>query len=219
MKLSLLVVVLPASCIVTPLFQVNNSATKFSIDVAPVELDVAPVGREPLNTRLANIGPRVIGPRDARTNPPCPAGQTFSSSICFTYSIISRFCNTAAGGPGERREIFCHADEVCVQRVLSNGRNYADCLPLVSVIKWRSGPSSSEQGCTDVSSKRGKTHSLGTIAYDTNSHPIQVDKILYLGEPGDVNKGIGGSTSFFTSEPWNFDGGKHMQGKYKQLIS
>nr|CCF70916.1 EC36-2 protein [Colletotrichum higginsianum] len=201
---SLLVLILPVSCVVIPLSQVEDSATKLLLDVAPVELDVALAVHEPLNTTSLAI----IGPRDARTNPPCPPGQVFDRSICYTSGIISRYCNTVPQSPnGDRKEVFCANNEVCVQRLLSNGKPFADCQLISSLIQWRTDPIGSKEGCTTASSKRGKTHAMGTIVYDINEHPIQVGKIKYFGEPGDVPKGTSGTTNNFASESWDFDNG------------
>ncbi|TDZ46852.1 hypothetical protein CTRI78_v008860 [Colletotrichum trifolii] len=49
------------------------------------------------------------------------------------------------------------------------------------------------------------------MVYDINSNPIQVGKIAFTGEPGDKDLGIAGSTSYASSELWNFDGGHFVQ--------
>ncbi|KAL0934911.1 secreted in xylem 6 [Colletotrichum truncatum] len=201
--------VLPASCIAIPLSQVEDSTTKFSLS----NVDVTPAQPEPLNTSFATIRPR-----DARSNPPCPPGQTFDRSICFTSDIVSRFCNGPPGQAGERREIYCFSDEVCVQRRLSDGRTFAECHPIATLIRWKSDPNGNKEGCTSISEKKGRFHNVGTIVYDINKHPIQVGKITYLREPGNIDKGIRGSTSFFDSDVWNFANNQFMRGKYELLI-
>ncbi|KAK0123698.1 hypothetical protein ONS95_008708 [Cadophora gregata] len=241
MKLSLLIGVFAACCVAIPLSEVNDPTTNLSSDVALVERDDAPGepddapgepdddpialdpidldppiepdppveldgGHEPHNTSLA-----IIGARDARTNPPCPAGQTWDRSICWNSGVVRRWCRTASNAPGDGANGYCEADEVCVQRNLSNGKTFADCILLVNLIKWRSGPDGYNEGCTSVISKRGKTHSLGTMAYDTNSKPIQVGKIRFLGEPGDLDEGIYGAVSYAASDWFNFDGGRSMK--------
>ncbi|TDZ36442.1 hypothetical protein CTRI78_v011322 [Colletotrichum trifolii] len=211
-----LVAILPVSCSVIPLSQVEDPTTELSLDVAPVELDDTPAVGRPLNTSLVTIGPRNLVRRVVL--PPCPAGQTFDRSICYTSHVISRYCKTnPPSANGERKEAYCADDEVCVQRNLANGLPFADCFKIRDLVQWRTDPDANKEGCTRVGS-RGQNlgaRRVGTIVYDVNQKPIQVRTIRFTGEPGDRDSGIGATTSYALSSSWVFDATQFMVGKYK----
>ncbi|TDZ35849.1 hypothetical protein C8035_v008514 [Colletotrichum spinosum] len=205
MKFLTVVAILAASCAAAPLSEVDGSGNSIpTVELSPV--DAPPAELEPLNANLTSLVARDTGPDKT-----CPAGQTYDRSVCYKYNTIRRFC---VANPRSNREDIkdtpCRSDEICVQRNLSNGKSFAQCIELVKLIRWKTGAGNAE-GCTSVSVKSGGYHSIGTILYDTNSNPIQVDKIRYLGEPGDVNEGIGGGSSYFNSDFYNFGGGHSMK--------
>ncbi|TEA09958.1 hypothetical protein C8034_v011409 [Colletotrichum sidae] len=202
---ALIAAAVPAICVVIPPSQAEDSTAKLSrsnVDVIPAQLE------------RRNSSSAMTGAQEAFTRiPPCPAGQTFQRSICFSYQIVRRFCITNPRNPAieDTQTVHCQSDEVCVERNLSDGRSYAECHPLATLVRWKTDPVGQKRGCTDVSNKLGRYHNVGTIVYDSNSNPIQVGKIAFTGEPGDKDLGYGGSTSYASSQLWNFDAGHFVQ--------
>ncbi|OLN97279.1 hypothetical protein CCHL11_10407 [Colletotrichum chlorophyti] len=205
MKLYLFTAILPASCVAIPPSQVEDSPTNLAL----THVDVAPAQVEPLNTSFATLSPK-----EDSGNPPCPPGQTFQRSICFTAQIVRRFCFKQPRDPAneDTATIHCYADEVCVERTLSTGQSFAECHKVFDLIRWKTDPVGIKRGCTDVAVKQGKYHHVGTIVYDANSNPIQVGNIHYIGEPGDKELGSPTKATYhFDSELWNFDNGAYVR--------
>ncbi|KAK7456738.1 hypothetical protein CaCOL14_010641 [Colletotrichum acutatum] len=206
MKYILLTTIFAAACAAGPLAEVRDLTgtpenTLTYVDITPAEL-------EPQNANLTDLVAR-----DTLPNTSCPAGQTYDRSVCFKSNIIRSFC---VANPRSNREKItdtpCRANEICVQRrLVSSGKSYAKCIPVVDLVLWKTSPDGNKEGCTTTTVKSGGNHHVGTIVYDVNKNPIQVDKIRYLGEPGDVDEGIGGSTPFFSSNLFSFAGGHYLK--------
>ncbi|OHW98556.1 secreted in xylem 6-like protein [Colletotrichum incanum] len=206
MKLVLIATIFAASCkagLIAQAEEADETLPKFTIN----HVDVAPADFEPLNANLTDLASR-----DTLPVSNCPAGQTYDRSVCYKSNIIRSFC---IANPRSNREKItdtpCAAHEVCVQRLLSTGKSYAKCIPIVDLVSWKTSPAGDKEGCTSTTVSTGGTHHLGTIVYDRNSNPIQVDKIRYLGEPGNVDEGIGGSVSSFSSNLFSFTGGRYIK--------
>ncbi|KAF4781160.1 hypothetical protein HER10_EVM0008116 [Colletotrichum scovillei] len=184
MKYILLTTVFAAACAAGPLAEVRDLTGTPENTLTYV--DITPADLEPQNANLTDIVAR-----DTLPNTSCPAGQTYDRSITDTP---------------------CGANEICVQRrLVSNGKSYAKCIPVVDLVLWKTSPDGNKEGCTTTTVKGGGNHHVGTIVYDVNKNPIQVDKIRYLGEPGEVDEGIGGSTPFFSSNLFSFAGGHYLK--------
>ncbi|KAL0930704.1 uncharacterized protein CTRU02_214779 [Colletotrichum truncatum] len=207
MKLVLLTTIFAAGCLAGPLAQKTDSGDGVSPQNTISYIDIAPAEFEPANVNLTTLASRDTLPAQG-----CPAGQTYDRSVCFKSNIIRSFC---VANPRSNREKItdtpCGYHEVCVQRTLSTGKSYAKCIPIVDLVSWKTSPAGNQEGCTTATVKSGGVHHLGTIVYDRNSNPIQVDKISYLGEPGNIDEGIGGAVSAFSSNLFSFAGGRYIK--------
>ncbi|KAG7065108.1 secreted in xylem 6 [Colletotrichum scovillei] len=196
MKYILLTTVFAAACAAGPLAEVRDLTgtpenTLTYVDITPADL-------EPQNANLTDI-----------IRSPTPAAR-------LDRLMIARSDSFCVANPRSNREKItdtpCGANEICVQRrLVSNGKSYAKCIPVVDLVLWKTSPDGNKEGCTTTTVKGGGNHHVGTIVYDVNKNPIQVDKIRYLGEPGEVDEGIGGSTPFFSSNLFSFAGGHYLK--------
>ncbi|KAI3572692.1 secreted in xylem 6-like protein [Fusarium oxysporum f. sp. albedinis] len=201
MKFALIASIFIAGCVASPLVEAQAESAEHINEIKYV--DIAPAELEPKNANLVS--------RDTLPVTSCPAGQTYDRSVCFKSDRIRSFC---VANPRQNREQItdtpCKPQEVCVQRNLSTGKSYAKCIPIHNLVSWKTSPDGGE-GCTTSKVTPSGYYSLGTILYDVNKNPIQVNKIKYLGEPGDKDEGIGGSTSSFSSSIFNFVSGQYMK--------
>ncbi|KAJ4127371.1 hypothetical protein NW765_017323 [Fusarium oxysporum] len=183
MKFALIASIFAAGCVAGPLAEAQAESAEHINEITYV--DIAPAELKPKNTSLVS--------RDTLPVTTCPAGQTYDRSICFKSNRIRSFC---VANPRRNREQItdtpCKPQEVCVQRNLSNGKPYAKCIPVHNLVSWKTS-SDGREGCTTSTVTPSGYYSLGTIVYDVNKDPIQVDRIEYLGEPGNRDEGIGGA--------------------------
>ncbi|EXL90096.1 hypothetical protein NOF04DRAFT_3413 [Fusarium oxysporum II5] len=209
MKVALVISIFIASCIASPLDPAKTPTSPPGAEHTLNYVDITPTGPE-----FGNVnGSSALISRDTLPHTACPAGQTYDRSVCYNSHTIRSFC---VANPRSNREQItdtpCNSGEVCVQRRLSSGKSYAKCLPVRDLVSWRTDPDGDKEGCTTVEANPIGYHSLATMIYDINNNPIQVDKIRYLGEPGDANEGIGGSVSNFSSDRFRFTGSNYMKG-------
>nr|ADO60273.1 SIX6 [Fusarium oxysporum f. sp. vasinfectum] len=207
MKLALIASILAAGCVAGPLAQTESE----SADVAEHTInyiDIAPEEFEPPKANLSSLVSRDTLP------PTCPRYTTYDESICITAGVVRSSCVFTAD-PGVRRGVNanCNKNEICVERNLSNGKRYAKCIPIAHLVEWKTSADGNKEGCTTTSVNPAGNHHLGTIVYDVNKNPIQVDKISYFGEPGNVDEGIGGSTSYFSSNLFHFSKSRYMKSR------
>lgn len=208
MKLVLIAIIFTASCKAGPLSQIKESNEPWA-KFTTSHVDIAPAEFQPLNATSTTLVSR-----DTVPDTSCPAGQTYDRSVCYKTNIIRSFC---IANPRNNREKItdrpCAANEVCVQRILSTGKSYAKCISLVNLISWKTSPDGSKEGCTSNTVEDGTNHHFGSIVYDVNKNPIKVLQIKYLGEPGDVNEGIGQQTPFFSSNLFSFASDRFLKSK------
>jgi hypothetical protein len=208
MRLVLIATIFIASCIAGPLAQIEEVEQEWpTYTVGPV--DIAPEEFEPLNANLTTLVSR-----DTLPNTSCPPGQTYDRSVCIRASRIRSFC---VANPRSNREQItdrdCASDEICVQRNLRSGKPYAKCLPVRQLVEWKTSPDGNKEGCSNINAHPDGVHHMGTIIYDANKNPIQVDKIRYFGEPGNKDEGIGGAISSFSSDLFTFNAAHYLKGK------
>nr|QNA42577.1 secreted in xylem 6 [Fusarium oxysporum f. sp. pisi] len=206
MKLALIASILAAGCIAGPFAQTETESADMPEHTINY-IDIAPKEFEPLKANLSSLVSRDTLPVST-----CPAGQTYDRSVCYKANTIRSFC---VANPRSNREKItdtpCKPQEICVQRRLNNGKSFAKCIPIVNLVEWKTSPDGNKEGCTTTSANPAGYHHLGTIVYDVNKNPIEVDKISYFGEPGNVNEGIGGSTSYFSSDLFQFSKSRFMK--------
>nr|QNA42579.1 secreted in xylem 6 [Fusarium oxysporum f. sp. pisi]QNA42580.1 secreted in xylem 6 [Fusarium oxysporum f. sp. pisi] len=206
MKLALIASILAAGCIAGPLAQTETESADMPEHTINY-IDIAPKEFEPLKANLSSLVSRDTLPVST-----CPAGQTYDRSVCYKANTIRSFC---VANPRSNREKItdtpCKPQEICVQRRLNSGKSFAKCIPIVNLVEWKTSPVGNKEGCTTTSANPAGNHHLGTIVYDVNKNPIEVDKISYFGEPGNVNEGIGGSTSYFSSDLFHFSKSRFMK--------
>ncbi|KAM5526902.1 hypothetical protein FOXYSP1_20735 [Fusarium oxysporum f. sp. phaseoli] len=208
MKVALVISIFIASCIASPLDPAKTPTSPPGAEHTLHYVDEGPTGPSfPVDNSSTLVSRDTLPPT-------CPTGTTYQESICLSSGTVHTFClSDLPGHQGVRTGVNaeCKKDEICVERTLSNRKRYAKCIAVHQLVSWKTSPDGDKSGCTSVGANNIGSYKLGTIVYDVNKHPIQVDKINYLGEPGDADEGIGGSVSHFSSDLFRFTKSTYMK--------
>jgi hypothetical protein len=142
----------------------------FSLETAKAiyENQTADPGKDSFSKRVVSHRPNV-----------CPPNMEFGFSRCLDISTVRLICrNLASHGDPYLHDYPCTASQICIEVNGSNKLPIARCVPLAELIAWNTSP---RGGNTEtVKEVKGpspyvhpRTH-VGSMAYDTNGHTIQI---------------------------------------------